>query len=140
VPAASWLNDVFARWRGMRPRAAAELHLHGVPRGLTFVADATLEQGLLNLFNNAADAGTHVRVTAQGDEAGLTIEVCDDGPGFSPQVLQQAGRAPFPAHERGSGVGLFLAHAAITRLRGDLSLGNDGGGFARVRLPATSAN
>ncbi|MBU1236080.1 MAG: sensor histidine kinase [Gammaproteobacteria bacterium] len=133
-----WLADVFARWREMRPRVDAELRLVGVPPQLTFIADATLEQGLLNLFNNAANAGKAVRVTASGDESGFIIKVCDDGPGFEPHILEQAGRKPFPVHAAGSGIGLFLAHAAITRLGGELQLLNVGGGVARVRLPATS--
>jgi two-component system, sensor histidine kinase RegB len=138
VQAERWLADVFGRWRELRPRANAELQLHGVSPRLTFVVDATLEQGLLNLFNNAANAGTAVRVTAGCDATDLTIEVRDDGPGFPPQVIEQAGRAPFPVHSGGSGIGLLLAHAAVSRLGGQLTLHNDGGGVARVRLPAAA--
>lgn len=130
-----WLGDVFARWRDLRPRAAATLDLSGVSPCLTFAVDTTLEQGLLNLFNNAADAGSRVSVSARqsGDE--VMIEVRDNGSGFAPAVLAQAGRAPFPAHAGGSGIGLFLAHAAIARLGGRLTLENQGGGMARVVLP-----
>jgi two-component system, sensor histidine kinase RegB len=135
VEAVAWLKAVFGRWRGLRPHAAAELDLSGVPPGLTFVADATLEQGLLNLFNNAANAGSHVRVAAARDDDWLRVEVRDDGPGFPAHVVEQAGKAPFPAYAGGSGIGLFLAHAAIARLGGRLTLGNDGGGVAQVRLP-----
>lgn len=140
VQADRWLADVFARWRELRPRANAELHWLGVPPRLTFVVDATLEQGLLNLFNNAANAGSSVRVLAACDATDLSIEVRDDGPGFPPQVIEQAGRAPFPVHSGGSGIGLLLAHAAVARLGGDLTLHNDGGGVARVRLPATATH
>jgi two-component system sensor histidine kinase RegB len=140
VQAERWLADVFARWRELRPRVDAELRLLGVPPRLTFVVDTMLEQGLLNLFNNAANAGSAVRVTATGDDTGLTIEVRDNGPGFASHILEHAGRAPFPAHAGGSGVGLFLAHAAIVRLGGALTLDNDGGGVARVRLPATATS
>jgi two-component system sensor histidine kinase RegB len=139
VQAERWLTEVFERWRGLRPRVDAELHFGAVPPRLTFVVDTTLEQGLLNLFNNAANAGTKIRVTAAGDITGLTVEVCDNGPGFAPHILEQAGLTPFPAHAGGSGIGLFLAHAAVARLGGQLSLHNDArGGIARVRLPATT--
>jgi two-component system sensor histidine kinase RegB len=140
VQADRWLADVFARWRELRPRASAELHWLGVPPRLTFVVDATLEQGLLNLFNNAANAGSSVRVQAACDASGLTVEVRDDGPGFPRQVIEQAGRAPFPVHSNGSGIGLLLAHSAVTRLGGQLTLHNDGGGVARVLLPATTTH
>jgi two-component system sensor histidine kinase RegB len=140
VQAESWLADVFNRWRELRPRVDAQLRVGAVPPRLTFVVDTTLEQGLLNLFNNAANAGSAVRVSAEGDMTGLTIEVRDNGPGFAPHILEQAGHAPFPVHAGGSGIGLFLAHAAVARLGGRLALSNDeaGGGIARVRLPATT--
>jgi len=140
VQAGRWLAEVFGRWRELRPRVDAELHMAGVSPRLTFVVDATLEQGLLNLFNNAANAGSTVRVTAECDATGLTIEVRDNGPGFPPQVIEQAGRAPFPVHEGGSGIGLLLVHAAVARLGGQLTLHNDGGGVARVRLPAATTH
>jgi two-component system, sensor histidine kinase RegB len=136
VRADHWLRDVFARWREIRPRIDAELRLPGVSPELTFIADATLEQGLLNLLNNAANAGSAVRVVAECIAGGMTIEIRDNGPGFAPHILAQAGRAPFPVHAGGSGIGLFLAHAAIARLGGQLTLRNDGGGVAAVFLPA----
>jgi two-component system sensor histidine kinase RegB len=138
VQADRWLGDVFARWREMRPRVVADLRLDGVSPRLTFAVDATIEQGLLNLFNNAANAGSTVRVTAACDATGLTIEVRDDGPGFPAHVIEQAGHAPFPVHAGGSGIGLLLAHAAVARLGGQLTLHNDSGGVARVRLPAAA--
>lgn len=138
VNAERWLAGVFARWRELRPRAEAELDLAGVSPRLTFAVDATLEQGLLNLFNNAANAGSRVRVVATCDADSLSIEVRDDGPGFPAHVIEQAGKAPFPAHAAGSGIGLLLAHAAVARLGGRLTLHNDHGGVARVRLPAAA--
>jgi two-component system sensor histidine kinase RegB len=137
--ARDWLAATFERWRQLRPQAEAELDLAGVPPRLTIVAEPTLAQGLLNLFNNAADAGPPVRVAARREGEWLIVEVRDGGPGFAPQVLVQAGRAPFPAHAGGSGVGLFLAQAAAARLGGELTLHNEpekSGGVARLRLPA----
>lgn len=133
-----WLEQVYARWRELRPRVAAELRLVGLPPPLTIVVNTTLEQGLLNVLNNAADAGSRVRVVADWDSKWLTIEVRDDGPGFAPHVLAQAGRTPFAAHADGSGIGLFLAHAAVARLGGTLTLSNDDGGLASIRLPAAA--
>jgi two-component system sensor histidine kinase RegB len=138
VQADRWLADVFGRWRELRPRVDAELDLSGVSPRLTFAVDATLEQGLLNLFNNAANAGSQVRVGAACDATSLTIEVRDDGPGFPAQVIEQAGRAPFAVHAGGAGIGLLLAQASVARLGGQLTLHNDSGGVARVRLPAAS--
>lgn len=137
VRADRWLADIHARWLELRPRAVSELRLADPATAPSVIVDATLEQGLLNLFNNAANTGSAVSVSADWDRHGLTIEVRDHGPGFPPQVLAQAGRAPFPVHAGGSGVGLFLVHGAVARLGGQLTLLNDGGGVARIHLPAT---
>lgn len=138
VVADRWLAGVYGRWRELRPRVASELRLLGVSPPPTFVADETLAQGLMNLFDNAANAGPPVHVSADWDREWLTIEVRDAGLGFAPRILAQAGRAPFPVHAGGSGIGLFLAHGAIARLGGQLTLHNDDGGVACIRLPAAN--
>lgn len=134
-PADGWLRDLHARWLLLRPHASSELHMAGNSPVPSIIADPALEHGLLNLFNNAADTGTLVSVRADWDAVWLMLEVNDRGPGFPADVLEKAGHAPFPAHAAGSGVGLFLAHAAIARLGGQLALHNDRGGVARIRLP-----
>lgn len=133
-----WLAGVHQRWLELRPHVTSELQLTGNLPAPLVIADATLEQGLLNLFNNAADAGPVVDVEADWDSEWLTIEVRDKGPGYAPHVLEKAGRMPFPGRDGGSGIGLFLAHAAISRLGGQLTLFNDGGGVARIELPVRS--
>ncbi|MFZ4537498.1 ATP-binding protein [Propionivibrio sp.] len=137
VQADRWLSEVHRRWLELRPSATSDLKLAGRAPAPMIITDKTLEQGLLNLFSNAADTGSEVSVVADWDGEWLTIEVHDSGPGFAAPILEQAGREPFPTHAAGSGIGLFLAHAAISRLGGQLSLHNDGGGVARIRLPAT---
>ena len=140
VPVDRWLAGIHARWLTLRPRVVSELRLVGATPAPMAIVDATLEQGLLNLFNNAADTGSAVTVVADWDNRNLTIEVRDSGPGFPPSVLAQAGRAPFPVHAGGTGIGLFLTHGAVARLGGQLTLHNEGGGIARIRLPANVAN
>jgi two-component system sensor histidine kinase RegB len=104
------------------------------------VAEPTLEHGLLNLLDNALRAGAPVHVELDWDATWLTITVRDHGPGFSVTDLHRAGQEAFPAHARGSGVGLLLTRAAIERQGGQLSLGNapEGGAIAQLRLPRES--
>lgn len=136
VQADRWLTEVHQRWLELRPSVRSVLQFTGsVPTAL-IITDTPLEQGLLNLFNNAANTGTAVRVTAECDGERLTIEVRDSGPGFTLHILENAGKQTFPAHQSGSGLGLFLAQAAITRLGGQLILFNDNGAVARIHLPA----
>ncbi len=137
VRADRWLEGLRQRWQVQRPRAVSALEVAGSEPAPTFVADGALDQALLNLFNNAVDAGSHVVVRVHWDEEWLTVEVQDNGPGFTDEVLRQAGRAPFPGRDGGAGIGLFLAHAAVGRLDGRLTLTNrpQGGALARIELP-----
>lgn len=133
-----WLEQVIARWRQLRPHAEAKVSLHGTAPAPRVVGEATLEQALLNLFNNAADAGGgEVDIVAEWDAALLRLEVRDRGPGFDEKVLLAAGRAFVTTRQEGTGIGLFLAHAAVERLGGRIVLANrDGGGaVTRVELP-----
>ena len=135
VRADLWLRGLFARWQALRPLARAKLEVLDPLPAPAVAAEATLDQGLLNIFNNAADAGSEVRVGVSWRDDELCVEVRDNGPGFPPHILAEAGRAPQPTHAKGSGIGLFLAKTAIERMGGRLILINDGGGVAQVRLP-----
>jgi two-component system sensor histidine kinase RegB len=132
-----WLEAVHAGWRALRGDSGSALEMHGGGVPPTIVVEPTLEQGIVNLLDNAARAGGPVAVGVDWDERRLAIEIADHGPGFSAEALAQAGQAPFPAHAAGSGIGLLLTRAAIERLGGRLELGNrpQGGGLARVELP-----
>ncbi len=133
-----WLEQVIARWRQLRPHAAAKVSLHGTATPPRIVGEATLEQALLNLFNNAADAdGGEVDIDADWDDECLRIEIGDRGPGFDEKVLLQAGRDFITTRAEGAGIGLFLAHAAVERLGGRIVLaGREGGGaITRIELP-----
>jgi two-component system, sensor histidine kinase RegB len=133
-----WLEQTIERWRRLRPHAVAKVSLHGTAPAPRVVGEATLEQALLNLFDNAADAGDgRVDIEAGWDAGRLSLEVRDHGPGFDESVLLAAGRAFITTRAEGTGIGLFLAHAAVERLGGRIVLANrDGGGaLTRVELP-----
>jgi len=64
-----------------------------------------LDQGLLNLFNNGADAGTDVRVMVDWTDQLLIVEVRDNGRGFAEDILLLAGESPAAGAPEGSGIG-----------------------------------
>jgi two-component system sensor histidine kinase RegB len=67
----------------------------------------------------------------------VLIEIRDNGPGFTEDVLQKAGRQTFGEEAHGNGLGLLLATASLDRVGGRLELSNPWTGGARVliRLP-----
>lgn len=133
-----WAEAIHRRWRQRQTQCASRIEISGPSPAPEIVVLPTLEQGVINLLDNAARAGGgEIVLAVRWDAATLVIEVRDRGPGFSAEVLLQAGRTPFPAHEGGSGIGLLLAQSVIERLGGRLVLANaaDGGGIARIELP-----
>ena len=102
------------------------------------VTEATLEQALVNLLNNAADASdAEIEFRLGWDEEKLRIVITDSGPGFAEDVLRQAGRVVLPSGHGGAGIGLMLAFSAVARLGGRIALDNpgDGGGRVSIELP-----
>jgi two-component system, NtrC family, nitrogen regulation sensor histidine kinase NtrY len=99
-----------------------------------------LEQALINLVRNAADAaletGGGVRVRWRRNGRDLLIEVEDDGPGIA--HTENLFVPFFTTKEGGSGIGLVLARQIIEAHGGSLRLANrEGarGAIAIVRLP-----
>lgn len=136
-----WIEQVVARWRSTRPQATCRVRLAGADAP-DIVVEATLEQALANLLNNAADAGGgELEVSADWDADMLTVTVSDHGPGFPADMLHEGGRAPVTSTTGGSGIGLMLTQAAVERCGGNLELANppDGGAEVRLRLPLAVA-
>lgn len=130
VVADDWLGGVLQRWCALRQLPPTAVHLQVGAPGATIVCEATLEQALVNILDNAWRAGGPVAVhsaPAAADPGVVQVWVADHGPGFGPSLQ--------PDSPQGLGYGLMLARAAIERLGGRLLLGNrpDGAG-ARVDI------
>jgi len=137
----TWLAGIRLHWHAVRPQAASRLILASDGPAPEIPADPRLEQAVLNLLNNAANASPaplELRLSWSGQ--GLGIDIRDHGPGFPAIVLEHAGQTSFPSHERGSGIGLMLTRAAIEQLGGTLTLCNpdEGGALARIELPLST--
>ena len=97
--------------------------------------------GLRNLIQNAVDfARTEVCVQIGWSETSLTVEISDDGQGFSPQVMNRIGDPFVKQRERnsrqtarpgydGMGLGLFIAKTLLERSKAILDFSNGGQGL-----------
>lgn len=112
-----------------------------------------LEQVIGNLVQNAIDAIAGVGTTHQRDrgtirisaapsldEKGRTIlRVEDNGPGFSPEIIERVLKPFFttkPA-DRGTGLGLAICDAIIRESGGRVEVGNHAsGGYVAIILPS----
>ena len=106
---------------------------------------AELEQLLLNLVKNAADAspeGGTVTLRCRGEAGGLVLEVEDQGPGI-PEESREAIFEPFFTTKRpgeGTGLGLAIAQSIVESHHGSIraDAGRSGGALFRVTLPAAA--
>ena len=87
--------------------------------------------GLTNIVENAADfAKTEVHVKGTWTDQAISIEVTDDGPGFTASVLAKVGE-PYISHRPdkqhsagGMGLGVFIATVLIQRVGGTINFSN----------------
>lgn len=127
------------------PELSAELlgSLAELPRILGEAHE--IAQAVLNLLVNALDAleerpagaqGGHVRVTLLAAADGVAIEVSDDGPGVSSEVLERAADLFFStkAPGKGSGLGLSIVHSVVAAHGGRVQLESRPGEGFRVRI------
>ncbi|NDP48873.1 MAG: HAMP domain-containing histidine kinase [Sulfuriferula multivorans] len=129
-----WLQALLERWQVMRPDAQLTCQLPHAP--LSFVPPDGLEQAVLNVLNNAADASPDaVEFNVHHQETSLYIDIADRGSGFTPELKAQAGRVVLSKQsEHGWGMGLALTHATLERLGGSLTLTERVGGGTQVRI------
>lgn len=100
-----------------------------VPPGIVCaLPDIQLRQALLNLILNARQAldeqaGT-ITVSAEREEEALMITVCDDGPGFPSDMLQDGIRSFRTHRQSGTGLGLSMVQRFVRSHDGKLELRN----------------
>ncbi len=101
-----------------------------------------IRQCLLNLVINAAQAigrqtGSIVISVEAVDPSWLVLKVCDNGPGFSPQILNNGVRAFVTGKPGGTGLGLAMVQRFVRELGGQMQLGDNRphGACIQLRIP-----
>jgi len=132
------LGRLFAtEWAGR----GIELHVAPPPTGLTVLADdSLLDQAVINLLRNAADAAAaspapHVWLDARLSDRGRpVIEIGDNGPGLDESLGDKIFLPFFTTKPDGSGIGLALARQIMLVHKGAITATARPGGGALFRL------
>ncbi|MGR9086183.1 MAG: sensor histidine kinase [Gammaproteobacteria bacterium] len=117
-----------------------------VPASLpAHLPESGLRQALLNLVLNSAEAlegksGT-ISIRARRNELGVLIDVLDDGPGFSQELLEQGIRPFRTSRSRGTGLGLAMVQRFVKDIGGAIKLANQEsrGACVTLTLPSNSS-
>jgi signal transduction histidine kinase len=103
--------------------------------------ESGIRQALLNLILNAADAlegnPGKICIKARVEAHGIRIDVFDNGPGFSDDMLSYGIRPFRTSRQRGTGLGLAMVQRFVKDIGGTVKLGNQQphGACVTVLLP-----
>jgi two-component system sensor histidine kinase RegB len=104
--------------------------------------NAGILYGLGNLLENAVDfARSRVEFSARWDASTITVSIRDDGPGFSPNMIERVGEPFLTTRSRdpeatggGLGLGLFIAKTLLERSGAVVEFANSASTDARGAL------
>jgi two-component system sensor histidine kinase RegB len=138
----TFVEELVAQWADAHPDVELVATLDLPDGAARIVAEATIEQAIRNVLDNAAHAtlangGTRIEARVRALGTRLEIAVTDHGAGLDPSVRDEVGLKIVSTKDKGLGIGLLLSRAALQRFGGRLELKNRaaGGVEARIDLP-----
>lgn len=136
------LAELLEQWADAHPDIELDVVYDMAYDRLPIVAEATIEQAIRNVLDNAAHAtlangGERIEVLIRVVGTRLEIAVADQGAGLDPAIRDDVGLKIVSTKERGLGIGLLLSRAALQRFGGRLELTTRpaGGVEAHIHLP-----
>jgi len=140
LPVDKYISSLTDQWQQQRPTTRLVLKSELENLDAHILAEQTLSQALINILNNAADASPdEISLDVKQHGKTILIYVIDNGSGLNSMSQSHAGKHSYSSKDQGLGLGLFLAHASIERLGGEIFLENaeKGGAIVKVILPLT---
>ena len=138
----AFLDELLGKWAAAHPEIELGVMFEAAKSGLSIVVEATIEQAIRNVLDNAAHAtlangGRRIDVAIGMDGARLTLAVTDQGAGLDPAVRDDVGLKVVSTKEHGLGIGLLVSRAALQRFGGRLEVKDRpaGGVEAHIELP-----
>lgn len=122
-----------------------ETHLFDEP-AMVWADEVQLQQVVVNLLTNAADAMAHlpnskrlVTIDSVIHEKTVECRITDAGPGFSPEVMDWLFEPFKTTKNHGSGIGLSICRNIVQDHGGTIEIDNSsrGGATVVIRLPLT---
>ncbi len=137
VDALDWLQQQLHQWQLSHPNACWEMDTHDLNHG-QIRHSPLLDQALLNLLDNAAEAGQHTIQLSSGiDLQHWLLNIHQPDPNAAEQLTQ--GGLFASAKTDGMGMGMYLSNASVEQFGGSIHLQAlpDGSSLCQLRLPLT---
>jgi len=129
------LRELAARLAAQYPEVAVEVEGEGVAWADPTAVRVVLENLLRNACEAARKPGGWVKVTVEQQARQVLVQVADNGPGVSPELVGQLFQ-PFVSAKPGGGIGLALARRLARACGGEVELAAAAGPTVFVcRLP-----
>ena len=132
--AEDWLRKQLHRWRLSKPHALWDQL--DCDASCDVPASPLLDQALLNLLDNAAEAGKQpIRLTTRVTDNCWELEIVQPDPAAAASIRNDALFAS--AKEHGMGIGLYLSNASIEQFGGSIHIHAlpAGGSLCHLKLP-----
>jgi two-component system sensor histidine kinase RegB len=138
----AFLEELLAQWATAHPEIELSVAFDAERNNMAVVAEATIEQAIRNVLDNAAYAtlangGRRIDVAIRIADTLLELAVTDQGAGLDPAIRDDVGLKAVTTKEHGLGIGMLLSRAALQRFGGRLDLKEAplGGVEAHIELP-----
>ena len=125
------------------PQSNTHIELVSHTEGIEILTDRKRVWQLLhNLIKNALEAQegqdtATIRLRTEARDGNLVLQVCDDGPGFDPEILPRIFEPYVTTKPGGNGLGLAIVHKIMQDHGGQVRVynGKSSGGCVEVRFP-----
>ncbi len=118
-----FVQNIVDQWLLLRPELEFRLEVTNTGAGPLVVDDPTLQQAIVNVLNNAADASpARIDVHLEWRAAEWHLRIHDYGTGIDPEIEHYIGTAFVSTKGDGLGVGFIVSQASINLLGGRVSI------------------
>ncbi|MFT6051857.1 MAG: two-component system sensor histidine kinase RegB, partial [Halioglobus sp.] len=133
-----FFERLLEHWQLLKPEVEIVVKRSKSECNALLLSNEGLQQAIINLLNNAAEAGgSSVAISSEVSADQWILEIANKGPRITPELKERLGLEVVSSKDNGLGVGFLLSHATIERLNGTVSIGNatTGGTLTRIHLP-----
>lgn len=137
-PIKTFCISIIDRWQLMRPNVQFELTCTAELSERYMSADPRIEQAIINLLNNAADASPNqVQIKISCANQLLIWKIIDSGPGILARIHPNLGKRVISSKQNGLGLGMLLSHATLKYYGGSVTQTENSpqGTITELRLP-----